>query len=63
DYDVDLYPLPFFGLICQYAIQDGRLCAYLPIQVGMTEFCGRIEILYRFDFNCFEFDSIKALGE
>jgi hypothetical protein len=54
----ELFPLPFFELVYSYKIQDGRLCASLPIQVGITQFCGEIEITYKLDSKCFVLDDI-----
>jgi hypothetical protein len=63
DYDIELFPLPYFDLICEYKIQNERLCAYLPIQVGIVDFCGEIEILYKFDSNFFDLDTISVSGD
>ena len=60
DYGAKLFPLPFFEFICEYKIQDGHLYAYLPIQAGMTEFCGGIEILYKLNSNFFDCESITV---
>ena len=57
------FALPFFGLICEYKVRDGHLYAYLPIQVGVSEYYGRIEIMYKFDAGCFDLGHIMVEGE
>jgi len=57
------FALPFFGLICEYKVQDGHLYAYLPIQVGVSEYYGRIEVLYKFDSSCFDLGGITVDGK